>query len=325
MNPETNTGTASKDRNEPVVWLHDVSRHFKDVTAVDHLSLQIEKGTFLALLGPNGAGKTTLVEMIEGLQQPDTGEIRLFGRNWQGNEDFLHHQLGISLQETRFIDKLSVTETLRLFASFYGLNRDRIEEVIYLTGLEEKKKTYTVNLSGGQRQRLALSIALLNKPTLLLLDEPTTGLDPTSRRELWHILINLKKDQGTTLILTSHYMEEASFLCDDIIIMDHGRILARGSLEQLLCEHDKGEIMEFSLQERPEKLELSLNGNVREFTWDNESRKGWLVVNEIVANIDAFMNFISVNNFHLTSFECRKMTLEDLFISLTGRKLSDEN
>jgi ABC-2 type transport system ATP-binding protein len=314
----------SKEKHEPVVRLHEVFKHFKEVTAVNHISLQIEKGTFLALLGPNGAGKTTLVEMIEGLQQPDSGSIQLFGRNWPGNENFLHHQLGISLQETRFVDKLTVSETLRLFASFYGLKVERIDEVIDMTGLEEKKKSYTVNLSGGQRQRLALSIALLNKPSLLLLDEPTTGLDPVSRRELWHILLGLKKNFGTTLILTSHYMEEASFLCDEIVIMDHGRILAKGSLEQLLCEHDKGEIIEFSLQERPERLNISLNGNIRESAWDSESRKGWILVNEIVSNINGFMVFIAKNNFHLTSFECRKMTLEDLFISLTGRKLSDE-
>jgi ABC-2 type transport system ATP-binding protein len=313
-----------KEKHEPVVQLLEVCKNFKEVIAVDHLSLQINKGTFLALLGPNGAGKTTLVEMIEGLQQPDAGEIQLFGRNWPGNEDFLHHQLGISLQETRFIDKLTVVETLKLFASFYGLKGEHIDEVIQMTGLDEKKKTFTVNLSGGQRQRLALSIALLNKPSLLLLDEPTTGLDPGSRRELWHILLNLKKNFGTTMILTSHYMEEASFLCDEIVIMDHGRILAKGTLEQLLCEHDKGEIIEFSLQERPEILDITINGNIWESAWDSEARKGWLLVNEIVSNIDGFMNFITKNNYHLTSFECRKMTLEDLFISLTGRKLNDE-
>jgi ABC-2 type transport system ATP-binding protein len=159
------------DPNIPVVDLQDVSKHFKEVVAVDHISLQIEKGSYLALLGPNGAGKTTLVEMIEGLQNPDSGEISLFGKKWPGNEDFLHHQLGISLQETRFIDKLSVQETLKLFASFYGLPSERVKEVTALTGLEEKTKTYTVNLSGGQRQRLALAIALLNMPPLLMLDE----------------------------------------------------------------------------------------------------------------------------------------------------------
>jgi len=309
---------------EAVIEVRQVHKSFKDVRAVRGIDMTIRKGQFVALLGPNGAGKTTLVEMIEGIQKPDSGEILITGKGWKGHEEELRRVIGLSLQETHFIDKLTVSETLRLFASFYGLEKNRVEEVISLTGLEEKHRTFTVNLSGGQRQRLALSIALLNRPSLLLLDEPTTGLDPASRRELWHILLSLKKDFGTTLILTTHYMEEASFLCDEIVIMDHGRILAKGSLEQLLCEHDKGEIMEFSLQERPESIDLSLNGNVRESTWDSESRKGWLLVNDIVANIDGFMNYIARNNYHLTSFECRKMTLEDLFISLTGRKLSDE-
>ena len=312
------------EKDTPVIHLNEVCKKFKDVVAVDHISLQLQKGSYLALLGPNGAGKTTLVEMIEGLQHPDSGDIYLFGKKWKGNEDYLHHQLGISLQETRFIDKLTVKETLRLFAGFYGLSRDRVQEVLYLTSLEDKAKAYTVNLSGGQRQRLALSIALLNKPSLLLLDEPTTGLDPSSRRELWHILLGLKKKLKTTLVLTTHYMEEAAFLCDEIVIMDHGRFLAKGSLEQLLCKHDKGEIIEFSLQESPENLTLSLDGHIRESAWDHESRKGWLLVNEIVSSISGFMNFINNNNFHLTSFECRKMTLEDLFISLTGRKINEE-
>jgi ABC-2 type transport system ATP-binding protein len=157
-----------------------------------------------------------------------------------------------------------------------------------------------------------------------LLDEPTTGLDPASRRELWHILLNLKKTLHTTLILTTHYMEEASFLCDEIVIMDHGRFLTQGTLEKLLCEHDKGEIIEFSLQERPENLSIPLGGHIRESAWDSESRKGWLLVNEIISTIPGFMTFMNENNFHLTSFECRKMTLEDLFISLTGRKINEE-
>jgi ABC-2 type transport system ATP-binding protein len=263
--------------------------------------------------------------MIEGLQNPDSGDISLFGKKWPGNEDYLHHQLGISLQETRFIDKLSVKETLKLFASFYGLSADRVKEVTALTGLEDKSGTYTVNLSGGQRQRLALAIALLNMPPLLMLDEPTTGLDPTSRREFWHILMSLKKNLKTTLILTTHYMEEAAFLCDEIVIMDHGKFLAKGTLEQLLFEHDKGEIIEFSLQEQPEELTLSLKPSHRELSWDSESRKGRVLVNDIISSIPGFMQFIDHNNFHLTSFECRKMTLEDLFLSLTGRKINDED
>jgi ABC-2 type transport system ATP-binding protein len=262
--------------------------------------------------------------MIEGLQQPDSGKIMLFGKSWHSNEDYLHHQIGISLQETHFIDKLTVSETLLLFAGFYGLSKYSSDEVIQLVGLEEKRNTYTVNLSGGQKQRLALGIAFINKPSLLLLDEPTTGLDPSSRRELWNILLKLKKDYGTTMVLTTHYMEEASFLCDDIVIMDHGHILASGTLEQLLCKLDIGEIIEFSLQERPETIQLNLPGEIRELKWDNNTRKGWILVDGIIPNLNGFMKHIADNDFHLTSFECRKMTLEDLFISLTGRTLNDE-
>jgi len=307
-----------------VVEIQNVSKKFKEVVAVDHISLNLEKGTYLALLGPNGAGKTTLVEMIEGLQAPDSGEIRLFGKSWHGHADELHHLLGISLQETRFVDKLSVTETLRLFASFYGLGQGRVREVIELTGLDEKARAYTVHLSGGQRQRLALAVALLNRPSLLMLDEPTTGLDPTSRREFWHILQQLKKELGTTLILTTHYMEEAAYLCDEIVIMDHGHFLAKGSLEQLLCEHDKGEIIEFSLHEKPDDIDLKSSLKVREMHWDRESRKGSLVVDDIVSTLPGFMEVMNSNHYRLTSFECRKMTLEDLFLSLTGRKINDE-
>ncbi len=221
--------------NEPgVIEVRDVWKSFRSVEAVKGVSLTIPRGRYVAILGPNGAGKTTLVEMIEGIQKPDRGEISIKGLKWKGNEDQLHRIIGLSLQETRFIDKLRVSETLLLFARFFDLGRDRVEEILMLTGLSEKKKSYVVNLSGGQRQRLAIGIALINKPEILLLDEPTTGLDPNARREIWDILKGLKRDSGTSLILTTHYMEEAENLCDYIIIMDRGRILMEGTLEQLL-------------------------------------------------------------------------------------------
>ena len=220
--------------NNYIVNVSGVRKFFKEVKAVNGVSFRIKPGDFLALLGPNGAGKTTLVEMLEGLQFPDEGEILIAGKQWKNNRQELHQIIGISLQETRFMEKLTTTETVRLFASFYKLDFERVNEVIEMVGLEEKKKAYVVNLSGGQRQRLALGIALLNKPKLLLLDEPTTGLDPNARREIWNILMNLKKVQDTSLVLTTHYMEEAEFLCDRIIIMDHGEILTEGSLHEIL-------------------------------------------------------------------------------------------
>jgi ABC-type multidrug transport system, ATPase component len=220
-----------------VIEVREVWKSFKSVQAVKGISLNIPKGQFVAILGPNGAGKTTLVEMIEGIQKPDKGDITILGKHWKGNEDELHKIIGLSLQETRFIDKLRVTETLELFASFFDMGMKRVNEIIDLVGLEEKRKAYVVNLSGGQRQKLALGIALINTPAILLLDEPTTGLDPNARREVWEILHKLKDGSDTSMILTTHYMEEAERLCDYIIIMDNGIILREGTLSQLLEGH----------------------------------------------------------------------------------------
>jgi ABC-2 type transport system ATP-binding protein len=219
-----------------IIEVREVWKSFKTVQAVKGISLNIPKGQFVALLGPNGAGKTTLVEMIEGIQKPDSGEITIMGKHWKGNEDLLRRNIGLSLQETRFIDKLRVTETLQLFASFFDLGKERVDEIIEIVGLEDKRKSFVVNLSGGQRQRLAIGIALINKPAILLLDEPTTGLDPNARREIWDILRKLKKIGQTSMILTTHYMEEAEKLCDYIIILDKGEILREGTIVQLLVD-----------------------------------------------------------------------------------------
>lgn len=223
--------------DDKVIEVSNVWKSFKTVQAVKGINLKIPKGQFTALLGPNGAGKTTLVEMIEGIQKPDSGDIRIMGKHWKGNEDELHRIIGLSLQETRFIDKLRVTETLSLFASFFELGKERIDEIIELVGLGEKRRSYVVNLSGGQRQRLAIGIALINSPAILLLDEPTTGLDPNARREIWRILSGLKKVSETSMILTTHYMEEAETLCDYIVIMDNGSILREGTPEFLLKDY----------------------------------------------------------------------------------------
>jgi ABC-2 type transport system ATP-binding protein len=220
--------------SKKVIEVKEVWKSFKTVQAVKGVSLSIPEGQFVALLGPNGAGKTTLVEMIEGIQRPDSGEISIMGKKWKGHEDELHRIIGLSLQETRFIDKLRVSETLMLFASFFNLGKQRVEEIIETVGLQEKRKSYVVNLSGGQRQRLALGISLINNPSILLLDEPTTGLDPNARREIWDILHSLKEKSNTSMILTTHYMEEAETLCDYIIIMDHGVVLREGTQKELL-------------------------------------------------------------------------------------------
>ena len=224
---------------EFIVEVSGVNKSFKDVHAVKSVDLTIRPGEFVALLGPNGAGKTTLVEMIEGIQLPDEGLIKVAGKTWKSNSSELHMLIGISLQETKFMDRLTVFETVQLFASFYNLGKNRVTEVIEMVDLQEKKKAYVNNLSGGQRQRLAMGIALLNKPLILLLDEPTTGLDPSARRGIWTLLKKLKNEKETSLILTTHYMDEAEFLCDRIIIMDQGNILADNTLENLLLKYNK--------------------------------------------------------------------------------------
>lgn len=258
----------------PLIRVIDVHKSFKNVHAVNGLSFRVKEGEFLALLGPNGAGKTTMVEMIEGIQHPDKGEIIIDGKKWGSDDDKIHHIIGLSLQETRFVDKLNVRETLALFASFYGLGRRRVDEVIEIIGLEEKRKSWVVNLSGGQRQRLALGIALLNQPKILLLDEPTTGLDPTARREVWNILVSLKKNSGTALILTTHYMEEAEQLCDYIIILDHGTILKEGTIGQLLQDEKDKNIVEFTLKNGGITDTNKLKGFPFPVKWDMASGKG---------------------------------------------------
>ncbi len=304
-----------------MIKVKNLHKHFKELKAVNGINLEINKGEYVALLGPNGAGKTTLVEMIEGIQFPTSGEILIKERTWKNNEDELHHIIGLSLQETVFMDKVTVEETLHLFASFYELGKARIEEILDLVNLVEKRKSFVVNLSGGQKQRLALGIALLNNPEILLLDEPTTGLDPGARREIWDILMTLKKEHNTTLILTTHYMEEASYLCDKIVIMDKGEILAEGSLEDLLSEHKKGEVISFEANQTITEAELPDSKVIIKKIINPDSNKGEVIVEDIVGYLPGFLNFIKDKGLVLTSLECRKMTLDDLFIAMTGRHL----
>jgi ABC-2 type transport system ATP-binding protein len=306
-----------------VIEAKEVWKSFKTVQAVKGINLNIPKGQFVALLGPNGAGKTTLVEMIEGIQKPDKGEITIMGKKWKGNEDTLHNIIGISLQETRFIDKLRVTETLLLFAGFFKLGIKKVNEIIYIVGLEEKKRAYVVNLSGGQRQRLALGIALINTPQILLLDEPTTGLDPNARREIWDILQRLKEASETTMILTTHYMEEAENLCDYIVIMDNGVILREGTLDQLLVQDSNEKVVEFTIENGPFPDPGSITGLPFSIRPGETAGKWLLILPDFETSLPEFLSFLKSRNISLSHMECRRRTLDDLFVSLTGRKINE--
>ncbi len=316
----------------PVVEVKDVYKSFKSVQAVRGVSFAVEKGQSTALLGPNGAGKTTLVEMIEGIQKPDKGEIRILGKTWRKNADELHQAIGLCLQETRFIDKLTVRETLRLFASFYELGKSRVSEILEITGLSQKQESYTVNLSGGQRQRLALGLSLINRPRVLLLDEPTTGLDPNARRGIWSILLGLREHAQTSLILTTHYMEEAEQLCDTIMIMDQGRVLDQGSLEALLEDETAGRVMTFTLEDGrgapgqmqpdPGHLAQVLQHAPFPVQWDHHQRRGRIALSHFEAQLPEFFRFLEQRQLRVKNMECRRKTLDDLFTAMTGRQLN---
>lgn len=306
-----------------MINIKEVTKAFKGFKAIDNLSLTINNGEYLALLGPNGAGKTTLVEMIEGLQFPDRGEIIINGLNWNQHGKQLRNMLGLSLQETKFIDKITVQETLELFASFYHLSKARANEIMQIVNLEAKRKAYTVNLSGGQRQKLALGIAILNNPEILLLDEPTTGLDPNARREIWEILLKLKEEKGTTLILTTHYMEEAEQLCDRIVIIDGGKILGDGTLESLLATFSKGEIITFDLDKRPDQDVFKDIIGLQEFVWKNDGGRGRMTVDDITQSLPHFLEILKEQQIVLKELGSRKKTLDDLFVAMTGRRLNE--
>ena len=208
-------------------------KRYAEVVAVGGLSFRVNRGECFGLLGPNGAGKTTTIEILEGLLEPDAGDVEILGLTWKEHERELRQRLGVQLQETQLAEKLTVEETLRLFRSFYHRGRT-LDELLRIGQLESKRRSWVGKLSGGQKQRLAVACALAGDPDLLFLDEPTTGLDPQSRRQLWELLLEFRR-QGGTIVLTTHYMDEAETLCDRVAIVDHGQVIAEGSPPGLIA------------------------------------------------------------------------------------------
>ena len=224
------------DNSAPALRVQGLRKAYDDVVAVDGLDLQVQTGECFGLLGPNGAGKTTTIEICEGLLAADSGSVEVLGRRWESDARDLRELLGIQLQDTQLSEKLTVDETLTLFQSFYREARD-VGEVINQVELEEKRDSRVGALSGGQKQRLAIACALVGNPQLLFLDEPTTGLDPVARRQLWD-LISKFQAEGKTIVLTTHYMEEAERLCDRVAIVDHGHVIALGTPHELIDSVD---------------------------------------------------------------------------------------
>ena len=307
----------------PALRLRNLRKTYRDVVAVDGLDLEVRRGECFGLLGPNGAGKTTTIEICEGLTTADAGEVALLGMGWGSDAGALRQKLGIQLQETQLSEKLTVTETIRLFRSFYHQG-PTTEEVIAQAQLTEKRDARVGGLSGGQKQRLALACALVGDPEFLFLDEPTTGLDPQARRQLWD-LIEQFKAAGRTILLTTHYMDEAERLCDRVAIMDHGKVIALGTPRELIASIGVEHIVEFSAGGAVDALDmsgLSRMDGIRDVRRENGSVM--MQVTELHRAVPALLGELGRQGVALTELRTHSATLEDVFVTLTGRHLRDE-
>jgi ABC-2 type transport system ATP-binding protein len=302
--------------------VHQLRKTYGEVVAVDGLDLEVQAGECFGLLGPNGAGKTTTIEICEGLTPADSGEVVILGRRWGTDDQQLRELLGISLQETQFSEKLTVAETVRLFRSFYrqGPTADRVIDTVQLG---EKAGAWVGQLSGGQRQRLALACALVGNPQLLFLDEPTTGLDPQSRRQLWEVIEGFKAS-GRSILLTTHYMEEAERLCERVAIVDHGRVIALGTPRELIESLGAEHVLEFAVAgsgSLDEGALTALDGVGSAGRRDGTYR---LQVAELHRTMPALLGELRRQGVQLTELRTHSATLEDVFVALTGRQLRDE-
>ena len=307
------------------IHCRDLVKRYGNVVALAGLDLTVETGECFGLLGPNGAGKTTCIEILEGLTVPDTGTVEVLGRSWADGAGArsLRERIGIQLQETQLAEKLSVEETLSLFRSFY-LRSHTVEEVLQLVELEEKRRAWVGTLSGGQKQRLSVACALVSRPDLLFLDEPTTGLDPQSRRQLWDVVGRFRAAGGTVL-LTTHYMEEAERLCDRVAIMDRGRVIAHGSPRALIASLGAEHMVEFALAggaTLPGQDELAVIPGVQA-TRPGPDRMT-LIVSEVHRAVPALLALLEQQGVELSMLATHDATLEDVFMALTGRQLRDE-
>jgi ABC-2 type transport system ATP-binding protein len=304
----------------PALRVRGLRKTYKDVIAVDGIDLDVSPGECFGLLGPNGAGKTTTIEVCEGLTDADAGEVELLGLRWSTDAAALRQRLGIQLQETQLSDKLTVLETLQLFRSFFRQGPTPAS-VIGLVQLGEKKNARVGALSGGQKQRLALACALVGDPALLFLDEPTTGLDPQARRQLWELIEVFKKD-GRTILLTTHYMEEAERLCDRVAIMDHGKVIALGTPRELIASLGVEHVVEFAAGATLDLTPIGALEGILDVRADNGSVA--LQVTQLHRAVPALLEELGRQGVPLTELRTHSATLEDVFVALTGRHLRDE-
>jgi len=315
---------------QAAIRIEGLVKKYPDVIAVDGLDLEVRRGECFGLLGPNGAGKTTTIEILEGLLEPTAGTVEVLGRRWDREADALRARIGVALQETRLFDRLTVEETLRLFRTFYadGSALD-VETLLADMQLGEKRRAWVMKLSGGQRQRLAVALGLIGDPELLFLDEPTTGLDPQSRRALWDTIASLR-DRGKTVVLTTHYMDEAEQLCDRVAIVDHGKRIALGTPSELIEELGGHHLIELITDPPlPPDALAGLPGvrAVRQMTGGGEGDGAALAlslsIDEPHVALPALVARLGERGVRPTRLMSRTATLDDVFLSLTGRTLRE--
>jgi ABC-2 type transport system ATP-binding protein len=307
---------------EAALRVRALRKAYQDVVAVSGLDLEVPAGECFGLLGPNGAGKTTTIEICEGLTARDSGDVEVLGMRWETDARALKQQLGIQLQETQLSEKLTVAETVRLFRSFFHKGPEP-ERVIALVQLEEKARSRVGTLSGGQKQRLALACALVGDPQILFLDEPTTGLDPQARRQLWDLIEEFKR-AGRTILLTTHYMDEAERLCERVGIMDHGSIIALGSPRELVASIGVEHVVEFSADGAAQRLDVAMLraiDGVRDARIGNGAVRMQVTALHLV--LPALLADLVRRDIRLTELRTHSATLEDVFVTLTGRHLRD--
>src|ERR1700693_1507617 len=305
--------------NDSILQVENLVKRYGDVEALRGVSFSVNEGEVFGLLGPNGAGKTSTIEIMEGLRTPDSGRVSVCGLDPQKNPEELKHEIGAALQATSLPDKLRVIEALRLFASFYRRHRSP-DELLKRFGLEEKRNTFYSQLSGGQKQRLALAMALVNDPKVLFFDEPTAGLDPQVRREIYDIIEELRREKKT-ILMTTHYIEEAERLCDRVAIVDHGKVIALGTPREL--KERSGDKTRIEVK-RPRP---AANGALRnlEGVVDAREMEGTYVLHtqRPPQAIVALVKHLEEQNNELVSLEISAPSLEDIYLELTGRRLRD--
>ncbi|HJW74009.1 MAG TPA: ABC transporter ATP-binding protein [Geothrix sp.] len=305
--------------SEWALEIKGLRKAFPKVVAVDGVDLAVRKGEVFGLLGPNGAGKTTTLEMVEGLQNPDAGEIRVMGLDWPRHGQEIRTRIGVQLQATSLFNKITPREALDLIGGYYPKRRST-EELLELVQIQDKADAYHITLSGGQQQRLALALALVNDPELVFLDEPTTGLDPQARRSLWEVVRRMKIE-GRTVVLTTHYMDEAEALCDRIAIIDHGRVIATGTPASLIADLALPSVVELSFDAAapdPAPFAARLGSAVerREDRWEIPSADPKSLLPQLLEAAE-------VTGTIYQQVHIRRATLEDVFLHRTGRSLRD--